>query len=253
VYRHYCRAVRSLGIKDQMSQYGDTENAMCGGRVEAPPRFLFDSYVTGGESDRSNVRKPCLSDPATRKTIAEQSSAHAASVRKFGLYGTCTAGEAMVCAGTVGEHDVCLGPHCQRRYQHWLRERYETIDRLNTQWGTAYTSFAQCKGMVAAEARKLSNYSPFVDFREFMAEVWADALRLAPHAYREGDPGLRVGYTHSFGSVTLGGTDFYRLAKQADFTWGQEYPECRKDQARFACFMLWRSFCQARLDRWPGL
>lgn len=250
IFKYYCDMLRDIGVNDQMGGYGTVENGMCGGRCEAPPRFLFDSYVTGGEKDRSNARKPCLSDPDTRKKIQDECTEYARSVRKYGLHGIYIAGEAMLCAGTVGMHEVCFSPHCQARYRQWLKQRYGTIEKLNAQWDTEYAGFGECAGMLTADARKRKNVAPFVDFREFMTEVWIDALRLAADTYRTRDPGLRVGYTHCFGAVPLGGTDFYRLARDVGFGWGQEYPECRKPQARYAAFMIWRSFSP---DDWPNL
>ena len=177
---------------------------------------------------------------------------YGAEVRRYGLFGVYIAGEAMLCAGAgkTGIHEVCFSPFCETRYQRWLSEQYGEIGELNAEWDTGYTDFRECRGMLTGVARERANPAPFVDFREFMADVWREGLRTATDAYREVDPGLRVGYSHCFGPVTLGATDFHRIATGSGLGWGQEYPECRKSQARYAGFRIWRSFYPSD---WPDL
>ena len=40
---------------------------------------------------------------------------------------------------------VCYCPVCQERFQNWLRNKYETIEKLNEVWGRCYQTFEQAE------------------------------------------------------------------------------------------------------------
>ena len=81
------------------------------------------------------------------------------------------------------EWSSCRCPHLQRGWPKWLKERYGTIEALNSEWGTAYGSFAAVP--VAQNAHKVGANTPtretleyylynrkkFAEFHSWLADV----------------------------------------------------------------------------------
>jgi hypothetical protein len=77
----------------------------------------------------------------------------------------------------------------------WLRERYATLDALNRQWGTKFTSWSSVSPMTTDEAMERSddNFSAWADFKEWMDVCYATALRMGTDAIHSVDREAYVG------------------------------------------------------------
>lgn len=88
--------------------------------------------------------------------------------------------------------NLCYCPSCEKRFRQWLKQKYQTIERLNQCWGTAfwsqgYTSFDQ----ITAPKMTTSGHNPSqqLDWKRFCSDLvlefhqfQADILRQAAPA-----------------------------------------------------------------------
>jgi hypothetical protein len=96
----------------------------------------------------------------------------------------------------------------------WLRERYPTLQALNDQWGTRFTSWDSVIPQTTDEAMKQpgENFSSWSDFKEWMDVAYSRALRMGADAVRSVDPDAYVG----IGGAQMpgwGGYDYSRITK----------------------------------------
>ena len=248
VESYYAERVRELGLNGEFgrSPYIMGEHGFPGG-----------GYVGGMAAYReteyspSGVRRRCLSDPAVIEQVRGGTQEAAQKQPPYGVFAVGITDEAFL-SSRHKRHEVCLGPHCQRRYRQWLQERYGTLDALNTQWDTRYRSWDDVRGARTEEVRGQANFGPFVDFRTFMTDVWVEGCKRVVDAYHEVAPGMPIGHTNTFGAGPFNGNDYWKLCTQTGFAWGQEYSEAIKQTGHKAIFDLWRSFVetpQARASR----
>ncbi|HSK68876.1 MAG TPA: alpha-amylase family protein [Candidatus Limnocylindria bacterium] len=115
---------------------------------------------------------------------------------------------------------LCYCRHSRERFRTWLKEKYGTLDRLNSAWFRAYTSWEQ-----ADPPPRIGTWADMMDWRLF----WLDNLgrwmqgRIA--AARSGYPGIRVqshvAYSGYLGTQGNGGLanelgDEFILAREVD-------------------------------------
>ncbi|MEN6545050.1 MAG: beta-galactosidase [Armatimonadia bacterium] len=220
--------------------------------------MLGAGYSGGGgafreEPHAGDVRRKCLSDPAVVAEYTKAAKETAAKQMIEGPYAVGITDEAFLSYHNERQ-ELCFSPFCQERFRKWLQVRYPSLEALNAQWGTNYGAWDEVKGIKTEEARARENASQFVDFRTFMTDVWVDACRTITDAYHEVAPGIPMGHTNTFGVNPFNGNDYWKLATQTGFGWGQEYSEAIKDGGNKAIFDLWRSFVEtpeARQSRLP--
>ncbi len=248
---YYAERIRALGFN---AMFGRSPYLMAeqgfpgGGYVGGLAAYFRETRLSPG-----GVRRRCLSDPAVQEKIRRRVREAAAEQKPFGLFAIGITDEAFL-TSRHRRNEVCFGPHCQARYRAWLRKRYGSLDRLNTEWGAAYRSWDEIRGARTEDVRGKSNFAPFVDFRTFMTDVWVDACRLVVDAYHSVAPDMPIGHTNTFGANPFNGNDYWKLCAQVGFGWGQEYSEAIKPSGHKAIFDLWRSFCEtpeARAARTP--
>ena len=114
----------------------------------------------------------------------------------------------------------CYCPHTLARFREWLREKYGTLDALNSTWFTAFGDWDEI------EPPRREGCCPItIDWRYFMDDVYlARVLEWRTLAFRENDPLHRPVFSH-VGSVRLGGGSEWRWAKTADFFGISNYPQ----------------------------
>lgn len=96
----------------------------------------------------------------------------------------------------------------------WLKRRYGTLEALNRQWGSDFTSWNLVTPMTTNEAMKRAddNFSSWGDFKEWMDICYANALKMGNDAVRSVDPEAYIGIG---GGQTpgWGGYDYSRIVK----------------------------------------
>jgi hypothetical protein len=230
---------RELGINGEfgVNQYVAGEHGM-----------LAAGYSGGGGAFRESshpgdVRAMCLSDPAVVAKYTSQAKEVAAQQAPEGPYAVGITDEAFLSYHNQRQ-ELCFSPFCVARFRKWLQARVPSLEALNVQWGTSYQAWEEVRGAKTEEIRGQQNFGRFVDFRTFMTDVWVDACQTITDAYHEVNPTIPMGHTNTFGCNPFNGNDYWKLATQTGFGWGQEYSEAIKGGGNKAIFDLWQSFVE---------
>lgn len=111
---------------------------------------------------------------------------------------------------------TCYCPHCRGAFVVWLKEKYQTLGRLNQVWGRVYETWDQVE--TPRDARAV--YSDFIDWREFHLDGMTAEAKWRLQLVRELAP-KATSYLHVvpntmriFNAVT--GVDDFALAKECD-------------------------------------
>ncbi|HET8549775.1 MAG TPA: alpha-amylase family protein [Bryobacteraceae bacterium] len=96
----------------------------------------------------------------------------------------------------------------------WLKQRYGTLAALNREWATNFSEWDRVMPMTTDEAMKRTdeNYAAWADFKDWMDEAFARALKMGNDAVRSVDPDAYVG----IGGGQMpgwGGYDYYRVSR----------------------------------------
>ncbi len=122
----------------------------------------------------------------------------------------------------------CYCESCRRAFQHWLRQRYGSLDALNAAWGTEfwshiYTAWEQIP--LPWAAARLHNPSLALNYRRFVSDAYADYQRLQIQVLREAAPGQPI--THNLMGFGYPILNYFDLAKDLDFVTWDNYPRFR--------------------------
>ncbi len=249
VSQRYSELLRGLGFNSKFagSPYLVTESGLIsGGYMSGASRpFAQPRYTADG------VRRPCLSDPQVIEQYQTKAAEIGAEHLKAGVCFVGVTDEAEL-TSRHRRHEVCFSPHCQAAYRQWLQKQYRSLEALNKQWGTKYASWDQVKGARTEDVRGKPNFAPFVDFRQFMVDVWIGSMARITKAYHSTAPTIPVGHSNTFGAMPTNGNDYWKLNTRTGFGWGQEYSEAIKGSAHKAIFDYWRSFSDIPNYGWIG-
>lgn len=133
--------------------------------------------------------------------------------------------------------DFDLGSAAITQFIAWLQAKYGTIANLNNTWGTHFATFADLSDPIHApvggEAALIvtqeirdrefpfvgdtygaKNFAPWSDFRTFMDETLANAMKRAVEVGRTVDPRIRVGFEGAQAATPLTGYDYSRQLRE---------------------------------------
>ena len=99
----------------------------------------------------------------------------------------------------------------------WLKKRYGSLDALNRQWGSNFAGWKSVTPMTTdqAIARGDENFSAWADFKEWMDEAFARAIRKGTDAVHAADPET-LAAIEGTQIPGWGGYDYSRLASAVD-------------------------------------
>lgn len=154
--RQAVRALRNLNLEPAVYGLGSTS---------------FDNWTTYKDDKKSDpVRVPCFSSSAAQeqaaKNVAElcaKSDSTALDVKYHFV------GDEQFIGSTV-----CFSPDCLRDFRAVLEQQYGSIARLNSEWGTAFASFADVQPVQLRELGDEARLGAFVDHKVFMNRVFAE-------------------------------------------------------------------------------
>lgn len=168
-------------------------------------------------SDRTAfVREPGLSDPVWLARVRDRLTRVVQASRPYPALFYNLADEPGI--ADLGAHwDFDLSDSSLAVMRGWLKEQYGTLAALNRQWGTRFANWDAVRPMTTAEAvaRRDENFSAWADFKTWMDEAFARALRAGTDAVHAANPRARAGIEG--GQIPgWGGYDYTRLAGAVD-------------------------------------
>ena len=121
--------------------------------------------------------------------------------------------------------DLCYCENCQRRFQLWLKDKYQTIDELNRAWGVAFWSQGyddfDCIPAPKITAAWGPNPSHELDWRRFTSDLICEFHQFQADILRAAAPDKWI--THNLMGFTSK-PSYYDLGKQLDFASHDQYP-----------------------------
>lgn len=161
-------------------------------------------------------RIPSLVDPVWQGRIRQRL---ADTVRAHGAYRPFyySLGDEPGIADLAAAWDFDRGLASLAAFRAWLRLPYPSLAALNAQWGSDFADWDAVFPPTTTEtmARTDHNYSAWNDFKAFMDESFAAALRMGTNAIHAADPSALAGIEG--GQIPgLGGWDYSHLAYAVD-------------------------------------
>lgn len=123
----------------------------------------------------------------------------------------------------------CHCPLCQEAFRNWLKDRYKTIENLNSRWCTTfwshtYGSFDEIESPSSIGENQLHALN--LDWKRFVTHQTRDFMRHEIQAVREG--GSKLPATANF-MYRFEGLDYAEMAKDVDVVTWDTYPTWHKD------------------------
>lgn len=243
-YREWCVPNGRLHVGDRF-QKGTWAAFMSAHRAGA-----FDTP----EAERKYLIRPdCLSDPQfieECKNSLRQSTGEDARYRS----GAYSISDEPSVTSFSDPFDYCFHPETMKAMRIWLREKYKTLDALNAEWATGFTSWDEVFPLTTNESRARDNphykellhtriggcqirerclyrdelpapghenFAAWSDHREFMDSAYANILAECTKVVRETDPHAPAGILGTQGPSAFGGWDYWKLVHAVD--WFEPY------------------------------
>jgi hypothetical protein len=175
-----------------------------------------ERYRKSPESMDAFIRDPSLSDPAWLTAIRDRlvDTARANAPYRPLFYNL---GDEPGIADLSAFWDFDYSPHSLTGFRLWLKERYATLAALNRQWGASFPSWDAVMPETTNEAMRRTdgNFSAWSDFKEWMDEAFARAVKVGTDAVKSVDP---MAYVAIEGAQQpgWGGYDYSRLTQLLD-------------------------------------
>lgn len=165
------------------------------------------------------IRPRVLLDPAVRKRLLDRLRANIPRAKE----GFCLAyafDDEISTTSFIAPVDLCWAPESLTAFRRWLERRYGSLDALNAQWDTHYTTFDEALPLTVDDLREVWtkpfsewNLSRWADHREFMDDVLAELLiELRDEANRLDDQ-RPAGFVGGQAPSAYGGYDYAKLAR----------------------------------------
>jgi hypothetical protein len=179
--------------------------------IEVQRRYRSDP------SDQSALlRDPSLSDPAWQQRVRDRLIATVGDQRRYRplFYNL---GDEPGIADLAAFWDFDFSPVSLAGMREWLRSRYGSLAALNAEWGAAFARWDDVLPETTRQAMRRTdgNFAAWADFRAWMDEAFARALRMGTDAVHEADPGALAGIEGAQ-IPGWGGYDYTLLANAVD-------------------------------------
>ena len=191
----------------------------------AIPKWMFDQYPDIMQVTETGQRKPygkrrhaCLNNETYRNysvKIAQQlATAFANNPNVEGF---------QIDNELMAEEPYCYCETCRLKFANWLKEKYKTIETLNSTWGLTFWSENLTDFKQVFLPRKGDNPGCFVDYQEFYSDCTIEYFKLQRDAIKKINPRFKV--THNIcSSGFIYRLDMYKLAQSCDFLSLDNYP-----------------------------
>lgn len=128
----------------------------------------------------------------------------------------------------VQNAQFCYCPYTQERFRGWLKDKYETIDRLNIAW---HRSFSEWEDVSPPRFSTILSYTDYLDWKTFIYEKLAGDLRNRYDAVRNGDSDNVITSHAAVSSIIIsphlgaGATDDFLMSEVVDYYGVSLYPK----------------------------
>ncbi len=202
--------------------------AMLGTPTSAAPKWLVDKYpdtlmwdLKGHPRGFGSRRYYCYNSESYRERTAAIVTAMAEHYR----------GNANVIGWQIdnefgcGDTTRCFCPNCRRKFIDWLTERYGTIEEVNRQWGTVFSSqsYNSWEEVELPTYTALGHHNPslLLDFYRFSSDSAVAYQQFQYHILKTYFPDVPVttNFMGDFGQI-----DYYDMAANLDIVALDIYP-----------------------------
>ena len=135
----------------------------------------------------------------------------------------------------------CFCDGTQNRFRNWLKDKYQTIDNLNTAW---YRNFTDWNHVEAPRFSTILSYTDFIDWKTFIYEKLVGDMQARYNAIREVDPTSLI-TAHAVGAslfqsphVGAGATDDFLMARPLDYYGVSIYPKHNRPEGAWSTTTL---------------
>ena len=191
--------------------------------------YLTGNNVRAVTDKRGLATRPrSLADPGIMEEMKEHLLKNVTTTQK-GLVLAYAFDDEISLGHFVSPCDVDRHPLSLAWFRQWLEKEYESIERLNRQWGASYKGFDEVMPKGFEEVRNkagkpplsLWNLSPWMDFRHFMDFQFAAVLAELTRYTNSLDPDTPAGFVGGQGPGTWGGYDYALLSRSVQ--WMEAY------------------------------
>ena len=165
--------------------------------VDSAPEWVGKKYPDGRYAAQDGAPIPsqaapgyCFDNRGVRKAILDffqQVARHAAASPAFYGWDLWSEPAALnwVRVGYKSEPMFCYCPSSQERFREWLKEKYQTLDRLNEAWHRTFTSWSEVE---PPRYGTILTYADFMDWRIYYGYKLAEDLEMRNQAVKAVDP-----------------------------------------------------------------
>ena len=214
LYPRLLSEVYKAGFDTQYTNFSESSSLANLYHISYITRFFDEKQ--GKRTKDDHVRVPCLTDPAylakEEKSLAER----AERVKPFSSSDFSLGDEGCF---VNGPFELCFSPTCVARFCQYLKNEYGTLQKLNEEYESGYTSFDEVTPVTFEDAGKNPKLIPlWVDYRRHMESVWAGLLAFSAGTIQKVVPEARVGYEGYDNYVSsYAATDLQKTAQEIKF------------------------------------
>ncbi len=114
-------------------------------------------------------------------------------------------------------HGVDFSAYTLRAFRQAMQDRYEKIDVLNREWGTAFKAWDEVVPPTLAACRKSGNFIPWILHQRFMETIYNENRHMLRGLIEAGDPGTPMG-PDGYGRLNVNdGADWWQIMGKVSF------------------------------------
>jgi beta-galactosidase len=128
----------------------------------------------------------------------------------------------------VQNAQFCYCPYTQARFRDWLKDKYQTLDRLNTAW---HRGFEEWEDVSPPRFSTILSYTDYLDWKTFIYEKLQEDLGMRYDAVRMADQSNVITSHAAVSSIIIsphmgvGATDDFLMSDVVDFYGVSLYPK----------------------------
>ncbi|MFN2531376.1 MAG: beta-galactosidase, partial [Pyrinomonadaceae bacterium] len=160
-------------------------------------------------------RTPSFNDPVFIKSLSDIVRASARNKARYNMDYYFIGDEGSLTSyGDAVDFD--WSPQALADFRVWLKQQYQTLNNLNSEWRTSFTDWNSVVPYTTEEARKSRSFAPWADHRTFMEITFAQTYRAVRDAVIEGDEAAHVALSGTQATNAYDGADWARLDRVID-------------------------------------